>query len=241
MSKLYFVTGGTRGIGREIVYSLSKNEDKVVFVYQKEDLSAKKISEETGALGIKCDVRDYTNLKIAAKSGRTYFGKKSYDGIVTCAGISKYALINKMSEEDIKNIIDINLTGAINSVKAVVDEMISVKYGKIIMISSIWGNSGSALESIYSASKHGVTGFAKSLAAELIYSNIRVNTVSPGPIDTDMLDELKEEDLKLLRSKSLDSRIGTPKDIANLVEFLFSSKGDFITGQDIVIDGGFTL
>jgi 3-oxoacyl-[acyl-carrier protein] reductase len=141
----------------------------------------------------------------------------------------------------VARVFGVNTFGVINCSKAVVPSMISEKSGKIINISSIWGKVGASMETIYSASKGAVIAFTMALAKELAPSNISVNCVCPGVIDTDMLLEYTADDKKELKNQTPLNRLGTPQDVANAVYFLASDNATFITGQVITVDGGFAL
>ncbi len=241
MNRTYFVTGGSRGIGREIVKKLSSLGFNVVFVYQSNEEMANKLIKETNSLGIKCDVNNIKELEQASKNGKIYYGIKSYDGMISSAGISYYNTIDKSDTDDVSKVIGTNLIGTINSIKVVANDMIEAKKGNIILISSIWGTVGASCESIYSASKWGVLGLMKSTALELAPSNIRVNAISPGVILTDMSKDFTSDELEILKEKTPLGRLGKAQDISEMVAFLLSDNANFITGQNIVIDGGFTL
>ena len=169
---------------------------------------------------------------------------KSYDRIdylINCAGISKFQQIQDTTDKDFYEIFETNLKSVVMLTAAASKHMISEKKGKIVNISSIWGTVGASMESLYSASKGAINNLTLSLAKELGPSNITVNSICPGLIDTKMNKNLSSETIKEIVENTPLGRIGYPEDIANLTEFLCSDKANFITGQIITVDGGFTL
>lgn len=154
------------------------------------------------------------------------------------AGISQQKLFTDLSDFDLNKMLDVNLKGAMLLTKAVVPAMISQKYGRIINISSVWGVCGGSCEVHYSASKAGLIGFTKALAKELGPSGITVNCIAPGLIDTDMNNNLTQEDKEEFAMQTALQRIGSPQDVANLVSFLAGESSGYITSQVIGVDGG---
>ena len=144
------------------------------------------------------------------------------------------------SSEDYDEILNTNLKGTFNTIKPFLPSMIENNSGKIVIVSSVWGLNGSSCESLYCASKAGQIGFMKSLAKELAPSNINVNCVCPGLIDTDMNKSLSHEELKAILEEIPLNKIGTPEDVANAIYFLSSDDANYITGQSLTIDGGWT-
>ena len=238
------VTGGTRGIGREIAMTLAENGANIAINYRTFNEETETLIENLKSFGIKvmaikCDVsveEEVTNLVKEVKEG---FG--SIDILVNNAGITKDGLLIRMTENDFKDVLDINLIGTFNTTKEVSKIMIKQRYGKIINISSVVGITGNAGQCNYAASKAGVIGFSKSIAKELASRNINVNVIAPGYINTDMTkilpDKVKEEVLKIIPMK----KIGEPKEVANLALFLSSNLSDYITGQVINVDGGMVM
>jgi len=159
--------------------------------------------------------------------------------LVNNAGIAEQNQIQDVAEEFWDRMFEVNVKGAFNTVQAVIPDMLHDHQGCIINTSSIWGLHGASCESVYSATKHAVIGFTKSLAAELAPTNIRVNCVAPGVIDTDMVKVLGDEVLQDLAQNTPIGRLGRPDDIAEIVSFLASDKASFITGQVVACDGGF--
>ena len=241
MRKSVFITGGSRGIGAACVELFSKNGFSVAFAYGSDDRAAQKLVAKTSALAIKADVSDAKQIEKAFDQARTYFGISSFDVVVCNAGISASGLITDMSDEDVDNLIAINLVGTINMSRKAALHMVEAKKGSIVMISSMWGLRAASCESVYAATKAGIIGFARSLAAELGPSGIRVNVVSPGVIATDMNSEYSEADISALAEETPLGRIGLPEEVAEAVYYLASDKASFINGQVLGVDGGFAV
>ena len=238
------VTGGTRGIGREIARTLAQNGANITINYRKYNEEVESLIEELKSFGVKvvackCDVSNEEEVINFIKEVKDKF--ESIDILVNNAGITKDGLIIRMSEKDFDDVIDVNLKGTFNTTKAVSSIMVKQRYGKIINISSVVGVAGNAGQCNYAASKAGVIGFSKSVARELAARNINVNVIAPGYINTDMTsvlpDRVKEEVIKTIPMR----KIGEPKEIANLVLFLSSNSSDYITGQVINVDGGMVM
>lgn len=241
MRKSVFITGGSRGIGAACVELFSKNGFAVAFAYGNDDRAAQKLAAKTSALAIKADVSDAKQIEKAFDQARTYFGTPSFDIVVCNAGISASGLITDMSDEEVDNLIGINLVGTINVSRKAALHMVEAKKGSIVMISSMWGLRAASCESVYAATKAGIIGFARSLAAELGPSGIRVNVVSPGVIATDMNSEYSEADMSALAEETPLGRIGRPEEVAEAVYYLASDKASFINGQVLGVDGGFAV
>ena len=240
-NKIALVTGGSRGIGKEIALGLAQKGINIAITYNSNESLAEAVVEEIKQNGVKAVAikgnsaieEDVTNIvaKVEEELG-------TIDILVNNAGITKDNLIIRMKSEDWDDVLNVNLKGVFLTTKAVVRGMMKKKYGKIINISSVVGVTGNAGQANYSASKAGVIGFTKSMAKELASRGIRVNAVAPGFIKTDMTDVLKDEvKEELLKSIPLGS-LGLPKDIANAVVFLASEESDYITGQVINVNGG---
>jgi len=235
MNRIVFVTGGTRGIGEAICEEFIKNGDKVILIYKNSYNKAIEIKERLGEnlFLIKADVGNSAEIKVAADFCLGKFGR--IDILVNNAGISRIKPFADITEEDWDEMIRVNLTGVYNCTKAVIDSMIHRKAGKIINISSIWGEVGASCEVHYSAAKAGVIGFTKALAKEMALSGIQVNCITPGIIDTDMNKTFDKEELK---KEVPCEKIGTPLDIAKAVLFLASDDAGYITGQILGVNGG---
>ncbi|CDB31501.1 3-oxoacyl-[acyl-carrier-protein] reductase [Clostridium sp. CAG:575] len=241
MSKVAFITGGTRGIGKKIAITLAKDGYDIAINYRKENDDLENIKneiEKTNAkfLAVKGDVTDIDSTQQMVNDIIKEYGK--IDVLVNNAGITKDTLLVRMKKEEFEDVIDVNLIGTFNITKNVIPYMIKQRKGRIINISSVVGISGNAGQTNYSASKAGIIGFTKSLAKEVGSRNILVNAVAPGFIETQMTDILKDEVKEEISKKIPLKRMGTVEDVANVVKFLTSEDSSYITGQVIQVDGG---
>lgn len=242
--KIAIVTGGTRGIGREIVLMLAREGADVAFTYLKSNQGAEELMKEVKGLGRRClgvavDVRDFEKAKEFIEKVKAEMG--GLDILVNNAGITKDKALMLTAKEDWHDVIDTNLTGLFNMTRNAIVTFLKQKSGNIVNITSISGIIGMARQTNYAASKAGIIGFTKSLAREVAAYNIRVNAVAPGFIDTDMTSGLKEEYKDEIEKSIPLGRLGTAMDVARTVRFLLSDSADFITGQVIIVDGGLSL
>lgn len=242
MDKIAIVTGASRGIGREITKCLARERIKVIANYNKSEKQAIEIKEELKKENIeidivKADVSRSEDIKKLVNYTIEKYGR--IDILINNAGISEYKIFTDETDEDWNRVINTNLYSAFAMSREVIPNMIHNKSGCIINISSIWGIVGSSLEVLYSISKAGMDGLTKGLAKELGPSNIRVNSIAPGAIDTDMNKDLNEEELKQLMGETPLGRIGQAEDIAKCVKWLIEDT--FTTGQIISINGGWVI
>lgn len=243
MKKVVLVTGASNGIGKKIAETFAENGYTVIINYNKSEDKAKKIVYDLclkgfSAICLKADVTKFEQINSLINEIISIFGH--IDVLVNNAGICSYNLLIDECIDSIQDQIDTNLLGTILCSQLVTKQMIKQNSGKIINISSIWGICGASGETIYSATKGGIIAFTKALAKELSYSGITVNAVAPGVVETDMLNHLNENEKKELIEQIPLKRFATPKEIADIVLFLASNKADYITGQTIQIDGGFS-
>lgn len=241
MKKVALITGGAKGIGSAIVKRLVNDGYKVAFTYNKSEEKAQTLCAELGAdcKAYKLDITDSNAVKNIVDDIENNFGEIAI--LVNNAGIAEQALFTDITDEMWHNMIDTNLSGAFYCCRAVLRYMINRKSGKIINISSIWGETGGSCEVHYSASKAGLIGMTKALAKEVGLSGITVNSVSPGVILTDMTSHFDEETMNSLKEETPLNKIGTPEDVAGAVAFLVSKDADFITGQNISVNGGMNI
>lgn len=240
LGKSAIVTGASRGIGRDIAIKLSENGALVIVNYSKDEEGASEtcniIKEKGGfALKFKANVSKFDEAKELVDFAVKNTGR--LDIVVNNAGISNIGLFMDSTEEDIKNLMGINLFGTLYVTKHALGHMLS-RGGNIVNISSMWGEVGASCEVLYSSSKGGINLFTKALAKEMAPSNIRVNAIAPGVIDTSMNAFLNEDDRKDLEEEIPLGRFGTGEEIANAVVFLCSDESSYLTGQVIRIDGG---
>lgn len=237
--KTVFITGGSRGIGECAVKEFSHLGYNVAFTYFKSEDKAKKLEKSTGTCGIFCDVSKSEDVENAVKSATEKFGK--IDILINNAGISEFALFTDITDEMWHKMIDTNLSSAFYASRAVLPGMISRKDGVIINVSSMWGQVGASCETHYSVSKAGMIGLTKALAKEVGPSNIRVNCVCPGTIDTEMNSHLSSEDKDALINDTPLGKIGKCEDVVNTLVFLSEDKSSFITGQIFAVNGGYII
>ena len=233
------ITGGSRGIGRAAVELFTKNGHQVVFFYKTNRELADELCRLTGATAIRCDVKSSEDVTSAIAKATDFLG--GIDALVNNAGVSEFCFFDSITDDQWKNMIDTNLSGAFYVTREAVKHMISQKSGAIVNVGSMWGKVGASCEVHYSASKAGLRGMTMALAKELGPSGITVNCVEPGVIDTDMNARLRSDDIKDLCESTPMGRLGTPEEVARLIMFLCSSDASFITGQTIGIDGGFAI
>ena len=241
-NKVAIVTGASRGIGRSVAQEISKSGAHVVCVSRSEDdllkISKKLNNEGFSSSSFVCDVSNSNDFKKLIDDTVSKFNQ--VDILVNNAGITKDNLIMRMSESDWNTVIDVNLKGVFNGIKAVSRQMMKQKYGRIINISSIVGLIGNPGQANYAASKAGVIGLGKAVSKELASRNITVNTIAPGYIETDMVEDIQETVKDNLFKQIPLGRIGKPSDIATAVLYLASDEAGYITGQTLTIDGGMT-
>lgn len=244
MNKVAFITGASRGIGRAIARELAHQGYAVGINYlQAADKAAELVSELTAqgfaATAVQADVADREAITAAIRAVEAAFGPVTL--LVNNAGISQQSLFQDVTEQFWRRMFAVNVDGAFHTIQAVLPHMIREKSGCIVNISSIWGQRGASCEVTYSCTKTALIGLTRSLAMELAPSGVRVNCVAPGVINTDMVQALGEDTIRMLEEETPVGRLGTPEDIAAAVAFLADERASFITGQVITSDGGFIL
>ena len=242
VNKIIVVTGGSRGIGAEIVKHLSKLGYTVILNYNKSQTCAKNVENELKKQGITVDTfkADVSQKEEAEDLIKYVLNKyRKIDVLINNAGVSQTKLFTEISDEDWKYMMDNNLNSAFYCTRATVKSMIKNKQGLVINISSIWGVTGGSMEVHYSTAKSGLIGFTKALAKELGPSNIRVNAIAPGIINTNMNKEYSKEEIEDVKSQIPLEKIGNTIDIAKCIEWLI--KDEYTTGQVISINGGWYI
>ena len=244
--KVALITGASGGIGKATVKKFIKEGYFVVGQYNSDTDSINALKKEL----VRDELGDYffavqadlSNAEqIQALINRVTQSFKCIDVLVNNAGVGLYKLITETTEEEWDKLFAINMKGAYLLTNGMLKGMIDKKYGKIINVSSIWGNVGASMEVAYSASKAALIGYTKALAKELAPSKITVNCVCPGVIDTPINARFSIKEMQALKEETPIGRIGKAEEVAELIYFLSTEKSDFITGQIITCDGGFTL
>ena len=238
--KIAIVTGAGRGIGKEIAKTLAAKGALVIVNYCGSAKRAEETVQEIEAAGgkaeaIQCDISDFTKAGEMMDYVIKTYGR--VDILVNNAGITRDGLLMKMSEEDFDAVLNTNLKGAFNCMRHVARQMVKQGGGRIINISSVWGCVGASCEVAYSATKGGINAFTQALAKELAPSNIQVNAVACGAIDTEMNQWMEEDELIGLVEEIPSGRLGRAEEVADFVYHL-GYKGSYLTGQIIKLDGG---
>ena len=230
--KTILITGGVRGIGKSIALKFLQKNYRVCAVYSRDEQSASALAA-LGAEVYKADVsKEEDVLALFKKVG-------AVDVLVNNAGISLIKQIQDVTFEEYNRVMSVNMGGAFLCSREAAKGMIDKKSGLIVNVSSVWGEVGGSCESVYSASKAAMLGFTKALAKELGWSGIRVNSVSPGLIDTPMNAHFSEEEIQALKEEIPMGRIGVGEDVAKAVAYL--EENDYVTGVDIPVNGGFSI
>ena len=242
VNKVIVVTGGSRGIGAEIVKLLSRAGNKVILNYNLSENCAINVENELKKEGYAVDIFKADVSKSNEATDLIKFAINKYgriDVLINNAGISQSKLFTEITDQDWDNMIKINLNSTFYCTREATKNMIQNKSGLIINISSIWGITGASMEVHYSATKAGIIGFTKALAKELGPSNIRVNAIAPGIIDTDMNKEYSKEEIENIKNEIILEKIGKPIDIAKCVQWLVDD--NYTTGEVISINGGWYM
>lgn len=242
MQEVAIVTGASKGIGREIAKELAQEGIQVIANYNKSEKEAKSLQEELAKKNIKLDIfKADVSKREEAKKLISYALEKygKIDILINNAGISEYKLFTDETDEDWNRVVNTNLYSAFIMSQEASYNMIHNKKGCIINISSIWGIVGGALEVLYSISKAGIDGMTKALAKELGPSNIRVNSIAPGMINTKMNSKFTKQEIEEIKEEIPLEKIGEPSDIAKCVKWLV--KDTYTTGQVISINGGWII
>lgn len=237
MAQTVLITGGSRGIGAACVRAFAADGWHTAFTYRSSREAAEQLAGETGALALAADQQDTVAVELAVAEVKARFG--GIDAVVCNAGIAEQKLFQNITDADWMHMLDVNLMGAVRIIRAVLPELLHNKRGSIVTVSSMWGESGASCESHYAASKAAVIGLSRSLAQELGPSNIRVNCVAPGVIDTDMNAMHSADTMQELADQTPLGRVGAAAEVADSILYLCSDKASFITGQVLGVTGGF--
>ena len=231
--KTVIITGGSRGIGAAAVRAFCARGDRVAFLYEKEDEKAQAVAAETGAQAVRCDVADEAAIRAA------FSQLPGADVLINNAGIADYDLINVITPARWRRLFAVNVDGAFYCIRAALPHMLQQQSGCIINVSSMWGQVGASCEAAYSATKGAILALTKALAQELGPSNIRVNCIAPGVIDTDMNAMHSADTMQELADQTPLGRVGAAAEVADSILYLCSDKSSFITGQVLGVTGGF--
>lgn len=240
------VTGGSRGIGAAAVLAFAQAGYNVAFFYHQSEAAARSILEQaqrscpTGRFAaFAVDVSDSAQVGRGVQEASRALG--GLQVLVCNAGVAQQKLFTDLTDEDWRRMMGVDLDGVFYCCRAVLPEMIRAKYGRILVVSSMWGQTGASCEAHYSAAKAGVIGLCKALAKEEGPSGVTVNCVAPGVIDTDMMAAFSEEDKAALAEETPVERLGTAEEIARTLVFLADERSGYITGQVIGQNGGLVI
>lgn len=244
MKQTAIVTGGSRGIGRAVAVRLAKDGMNLVINYRGNSAAAEeteRMCRELGAevLLVQGDVSRAEDCEKLAAQAKEAFGR--VDVLVNNAGITRDGLLARMTEEDFRAVLDVNLVGPWNMMKAVNRIMMKQRYGRIVNLSSVTGLMGNMGQTNYAAAKAGILGMTKSYAREVASRGITVNAVAPGFIDTDMTEAMPEGAKDKIVTEIPMGRTGKPEDVAEAVAFLASEQAGYITGEVLRVDGGMAM
>lgn len=244
MKQTAIVTGGSRGIGRAVAVRLAKDGMNLVINYRGNSAAAEeteRMCRELGAevLLVQGDVSCAEDCEKLAAQAKEAFGR--VDVLVNNAGITRDGLLARMTEEDFRAVLDVNLVGPWNMMKAVNRIMMKQRYGRIVNLSSVTGLMGNMGQTNYAAAKAGILGMTKSYAREVAGRGITVNAVAPGFIDTDMTEAMPEGAKDKIITGIPMGRTGKPEDVAEAVAFLASEQAGYITGETLRVDGGMAM
>lgn len=231
--RVALVTGGNRGIGLGVARALHARGDRVAVTYRSNP------PEDEGLLAVQCDVTDPEQVDAAFTSIEEQLGPVEI--LVSNAGITRDNLMLRMTEDDFVDVVDANLTSGFRVAKRALRPMMKGRWGRIVFVSSVVGLGGQAGQANYAASKSGLVGLARSLAKEFASRGITVNTVAPGPIGTDMLAALTEQQTAAMVDAVPLGRVGEISEVAATVAFLTSEGAAYITGANIPVDGGLSM
>ena len=234
------VTGGSRGIGAAAVRAFHARGCRVAFCYEKSAQAAAALEEELpGVRGFAADVSDPDSVRGLFAAVEQALGAP--DILVCNAGVAWQGLLTDMTDADWRRVLDVDLSGAFYCCRAALPAMIHNKWGRILLVSSMWGQVGASCEAAYSAAKAGVIGLGRALAKEVGPSGVTVNCVAPGVVETDMMAGFSAEDKAALAEETPLGSLGSPEQVAKAILFLASDDADYITGQVLGVNGGLVV
>ena len=237
--KTVLITGGSRGIGAATARKFAKEGYRVAINYNHSQSEAEALADEIGGVALQGDVSNPQDMAELVDNVLEIFCQ--LDILICNAGVSQQKLFNDLTDEDWRHMFAVNVDGTFHAIRAVLPHFIHNKAGRIVTVSSMWGQVGGSCEVAYSASKSAVIGMTKALAKELGPSGITVNCVSPGVIATEMNSNLSPQDLEDLKAETPLEKIGTVEDVAGSIFFLCSDAATFITGQVLSPNGGLVI
>ncbi|MFC0188830.1 elongation factor P 5-aminopentanone reductase [Fictibacillus aquaticus] len=237
MKPSVLITGASGGIGRAVAKEISGSYSKMFLHYYSKKNETEILADELSNSGISCKAV-YADLSAegGAEQLLSQTGTK-LSSVVLISGSTHYGLLQDMSQNELQKVITLNLTAPIEIVKSVIPHMISQRNGAIVAVTSIWGESGASCESVYSAAKGGMNTFIKAIAKELGPNGIRANAVAPGAVDTGMLQDFTEDEIKDLIDQIPSGRLARPEEIAGAVNFLLGSGSSYINGHILSVNG----
>lgn len=236
--KTILITGGARGIGAQLVRHFAAAGWRVMFCYCQSEEAARKLAAETGAIAVACDVRREADVRGLFREAARQF--RHLDALICNAGAAWTGLMEEMPLSEYNRLEETNQRGAFLCMREALP-LLRESRGAALLISSMWGVTGASCEAAYSATKAALQCMARALAKEVGPSGVRVNCVAPGAVDTDMMACYTGEDKRALAEDTPLGRLCTAQDVAEAADFLLSERASFITGQTLVVDGGFTL
>ncbi len=233
------ITGGSRGVGAAAVRAFARAGWQTAFTYCRSEAAAEALRAETGAVALRAELADRAEAVSAVAEARKRL--MHIDALILNAGIAHTGLVTDVTPDDWSRLLAVDLSAPFYMAQEAIPGMVARRSGRIVFVSSMWGQVGASCEAAYSAVKAGLIGLSKALAKELGPSGITVNCVCPGCIRTDMLRGYDDATLTALAEETPLGRLGTPEDVADALLFLASDKAGFITGQTLGVNGGFVV